>query len=74
MSRPRHPKKEIEEAVQYAEQHGWTVEISQGHAWGRIRCPYGHREHQHSVWSTPTNPTRHARRLRKLVDSCAGAN
>ena len=33
MSRPRHPNKAIESAVQYAESLGWVAEISNGHAW-----------------------------------------
>ena len=32
MTRPRHPKPEIEKAVQYAEGLGWRVELSNGHA------------------------------------------
>jgi len=32
MTRPRHPKPEIEKAVQYAEGLGWTAELSNGHA------------------------------------------
>jgi hypothetical protein len=35
MSRPRHPKPEIEKAIQYAEGLGWTAELSNGHAWER---------------------------------------
>lgn len=34
MARPRHPNKEIEQAIAYAEGLGWTVEMSNGHAWG----------------------------------------
>jgi len=36
MPRKRHPKKAIEEALRYAENQGWRVKISGGHAWGRI--------------------------------------
>jgi hypothetical protein len=32
--RPRHPNKEIEAAVQYAEVNGWTCTVLGGHAWG----------------------------------------
>lgn len=35
MSRRRHPNKDIEEAVRYAETHGWLVKITTGHAWGK---------------------------------------
>jgi hypothetical protein len=55
MARPRHPDKDIEAAVSYAESCGWVCTISKrGHAWGRLRCPYGQRGGcQFSVWSTP---------------------
>lgn len=39
ISRPRHPKPVIEKTVQYAEQIGWRVVLSSGHAWGRLYCP-----------------------------------
>src|SRR5881227_3578283 len=39
MARPRHPNKEIEAAVRYAEARGWTLTPAKGHAWGRLRCP-----------------------------------
>src|SRR4029453_6653503 len=35
--RPRHPKKEVEDAVAYAESRCWTWR-KQGH-WGRLFCP-----------------------------------
>jgi hypothetical protein len=71
MSRPRHPKPSIEKAVQYAEQQGWRVELSNGHAWGRLYCPFSSREGCIvSVWSTPKNPDSHARHIRKYVDAC----
>jgi hypothetical protein len=71
MPRPRHPKPEIEKAVRYAEQLGWSVTISNGHAWGRLYCPFSSREGCIiSVWSTPRSPDNHARQIRKAVDSC----
>jgi hypothetical protein len=71
MSRPRHPKQEIERAVQYAEQQGWNVEITSGHAWGRLYCPFSTREGCIiSVWSTPRSAGNHARQIRKKVDQC----
>jgi len=27
MTRKRHPKKEVEEAIRYAEEHGWKIEV-----------------------------------------------
>ena len=44
MSRPRHPNKHIEQAIRCAEQLGWTVEMSSGHAWGRLLCPHHFRD------------------------------
>ena len=57
MARIRHPSKEIEAAIQYAEEHGWICSlVKKGHAWGRLKCPVGDRSGcQMSVWSTPQN-------------------
>src|SRR5438128_4828702 len=71
MARSRHPNKEIEAAVVYAEAHGWTCTPAKGHAWGIIRCPHGQRGGcQRSVWSTPRNPTAHAEWIMHVVDGC----
>lgn len=70
-ARSRHPNKDIESAIQYAELHGWTWTTSGGHAWGILRCPHGQRGGcQLSVWSTPRNPSMHARLIRRRVDQC----
>ena len=72
MARPRHPNKEIEAVLEYAEAHGWTVTHSKGgHAWGRMKCRFGQRDGcQRSIFSTPKNPHKHARELRAMVDKC----
>ena len=71
MTRPRHPDKHIEKAISYAESLGWRVEISEGHAWGRLFCPLSTREGCIvSVWSTPKNPENHARHIGREVDLC----
>ena len=37
--RPRHPKKEVEEALEFAEAHGWLVKSPRpGHPWGKAMC------------------------------------
>jgi hypothetical protein len=57
--------------VRYAEQLGWRVELSNGHAWGRLFCPFASRSGCIvSVWSTPRSPENHARHIRKSVDAC----
>jgi hypothetical protein len=78
MARSRHPNKEIEAAVQHAEDKGWRVTSSKGHAWGKMCCPFNDPECRcglhciTSIWSTPRNPEYHARDLRRKVDKCTG--
>jgi hypothetical protein len=71
MARPRHPIKEIEQAVSYAESRGWRFVRQGAHAWGILYCPEAGRDgHRFSVYSTPRTPTAHARDLRRVVDRC----
>jgi hypothetical protein len=76
MKRSRHPKKEIEEAIRYAEDQGWRIEVGGSHAWGRMYCPYNDSECRcgefciTSIWSTPRNAWSHARLLKRVVDNC----
>ncbi len=70
--RHRHPHKDIEDAVRYAESVGWTfVKKGTGHCWGRLLCPLRALGGcQLSIWSTPRDPVGHARMIRRRVDSC----
>lgn len=71
MARSRHPDKDIEAAVAYAEDQGWRFQKSKGHAWGRLFCPNADQSGcQVSIWSTPKNGVNHARTLVKIVDKC----
>ena len=72
MGRSRHPKKPIEEAIQYAEEHGWTCEESKkGHIWGTLLCPHHDRSGcRFFVYGTPKSPDNHAKRIRNRVDGC----
>jgi hypothetical protein len=71
MSRPRHPDKHIEVAIQYAETLGWRVELSNHHAWGHLLCPLSNRDGCIvGVWSTPRNAENHARQIRREIDLC----
>ena len=80
MADKKHSKKEVQEAIEYAESKGWSIESSggSGHAWGRMYCPYNDRECRcgefciSSIWSTPKNPGNHARQIRRVVDNCTG--
>lgn len=71
MARARHPHKEIEAAVQHAEDLGWRVFVGGAHAWGFLYCPHEARDGCIvEVYSTPRNPEGHARRIRKRIDRC----
>lgn len=73
MARSRHPNKEVEDAVQYAEQQGWTVRPL-GH-WGRVFCAHADRDGcQFGVNGTPKNAGNHARQIRRAVDRCPHKN
>jgi len=71
MPRPRHPKQEVEAAIQRAEQLGWTVSVSKGHVWGRMYCPESSRDGCIvSVSSTPRNSQNHARMILRKLQGC----
>ena len=40
MARFPHPKKDVEDALAYAESHGWRIKEEGSHAWGKMYCPY----------------------------------
>ncbi len=66
--RNRHPKKEVEEALQYCEEQGWEAEsTTTGHKWGVVGCGKGCKVF---VYSTPQNPGNHAKKIRKGPDKC----
>ena len=53
---PKHPKKEVNEALDYADERDIEVEKTpSGHKWGRLKCTCGR---MFSVWSTeePVQP------------------
>lgn len=71
--RPKHPNKEIENAILYAEQKGWRYKNvgKSAHAWGRLLCSLPTREGcQMSIWSTPRNTFNHAEQIRRAIDKC----
>src|SRR3546814_20436072 len=77
MARSKHPKPEIEAALQHAEEHGWTIKEGGSHAWGRMFCPYNDETCRcgefcsPSIWSTPRSPGHHGKQLRRVVKTCA---
>jgi hypothetical protein len=67
--RPRHPNKEIEAAISFAEASGWRWR-KMGH-WGRLFRAFAGREGcQFGVNGTPRNPENHARQIRRAVNRC----
>lgn len=69
MTRPRHPKKEVEEAIQYAEAKGWRWR-AMGHS-GRLFCPQADRNGcQVGVNGTPRDSGNHAKQIMRAVDRC----
>jgi len=73
---PNHPNKEIRSALAFAEAAGWTVKKSgpRAHAWGTIKCGYGHRVCWMAIYSTPKNPQNHAKQINRKVKACPDAN
>lgn len=70
-NRPRHPNKEIEAAVVYAEARGWSWFKVNGHAWGKLYCGHHDREGcKIFIWSTPRNAQNHAKQIMREVDRC----
>ncbi|MDE4915901.1 hypothetical protein PQI07_35560 [Methylobacterium sp. 092160098-2] len=76
MARKPHPKKEVEDALRHAEDHGWRVSVGGSHAWGEIYCPYDDETCRcgefciTSIWSTPKNVGNEARKIKRVVDNC----
>jgi hypothetical protein len=70
--RRRHPRREIEDALRYAETKNWAVvPTKSGHRWGVMRCREATRQGcQVSIWSTPRNTGNHANALRRAVERC----
>jgi hypothetical protein len=65
VARRRHQRKQVEEALQYAESEGCEVlERHSGHTWGYVVAPNGQRLR---VWSTPKDADVAARIIRRFV-------
>ena len=81
MPRNKHPNKEIEKALKYAEANHWRIENSKGHPFGQMYCPYKDANEtcesngkwcRVGIWSTPRNTGSHAKSIKKIVDRCIG--
>jgi len=69
--RDRHPRKEVEEALQDAEEAGFKVITGRAH-WGLLQCPGKPPDacKTMSISGTPRNPGAHAKQLRRFVVRC----
>jgi len=78
LTRKRHPNKEIESAIQFAEENSWTFKPpgKSAHAFGILKCPHNDRECRcgrfckASVWRTPRSSENEAGKIRKVVENC----
>ena len=71
--RRRHPKKEIEQAIQYAEEKRWRYRKAgkSAHIWGVLLCIEASRQGcRMNILSTPRSVEGHARQIRSRVDHC----
>lgn len=71
--RAKHPNKEIESAIKFAEAKGWRYPPTgnSAHAWGRLLCSLESRDGcSMSIWSTPKNAQNHAKQIIRNVKSC----
>ena len=71
--RKKHPDKDIEQAICYAEKCGWRYKAvgNSAHAWGRLLCPLHEREGcSMSVWSTPRCGSTHAKQIIRKIEAC----
>ncbi len=70
----RHPKKEIQAAIEYALERGWRF-IKAGpraHVYGMLYCPRQDRNGcRIAVYSTPRSADNHANQIRRRIDRCA---
>lgn len=74
MTRKKHPNKDVEAAIKYAESQEWMVK--EGGHWGMLYCPYNDSDCRcgtrckAGIWGSPKNPGNHSKQLREVVDGC----
>ncbi len=76
MTRAAHTKKEVENALKYAESQGWRITQGGSHCWGKMYCLSNDSDCRcgefciTSIWSTPKNPGNFANAIRRVVNNC----
>jgi len=69
----RHPKKEIQAAIEYATNRGWKFvkAAARAHIYGTLYCPRQGRDGcRVGVYSTPRSSKNHADQIRRRIDRC----
>ncbi len=67
MTTRRHSSKDIRKALKLASDNGWQTDYGTGHRFATVRCGSGC---EIAVWSTPRNPTTHAKRIHEALHRC----
>ncbi|MBG2876876.1 hypothetical protein I4902_12890 [Proteus alimentorum] len=71
----KHPNKHIQSAIEYALEHEWVwiASGSHSHTFCKLRCgnpANEHKDHQISIWCTPSNMENHAKQIIRKVNQC----
>lgn len=75
MARDRHPRKELEAVVEYAEEQGWEIRLGKRHAKFKLYCKHHDRDGcKVPVWGTPVDVNDHAKDVRRAIDRCPHRN
>jgi hypothetical protein len=61
------PEQGTRKALKLSHESGWSLEEGKGHRFGTVRCGAGCAV---AVWSTPRNPSTHAKRIREALVRC----
>jgi len=78
VARRKHPNKDIEASIRYAERHGWRLEKpgNSAHAFGSLLCPHNDATCRNglfcrtSIYGTPRNAENYAKQIKRRVDKC----
>jgi len=73
MPRPRHANIDIEKAIQLAEKQLWTFKKGgeSARSWGSLACSVSDGRCSIAIWSTPKDPSLHAKQITSKVRACA---
>jgi hypothetical protein len=78
LARKRHKHKQIEAAIQFAEENGWNLRPpgKSAHCFGVLLCPHNDEKCrcgvfcQMSIWGSPRAPESFAQKIIRTVENC----